>query len=121
MQRCFCFFLQHDSVHLHRVSNSPVCVCPMRPHCPSGKGFPQKEVGVLFLADDALHLKCVGGGVAGGDHVTLQLPERPLTYKLHSHWSDAAFDPERPVEVAVGLQTCVQLCVCVNKKDKYNC
>lgn len=83
------------------------CVCPPRA---SGNSSPQQEVGVLFPADDALHLKRVGGGVAGGDHVTPQLPERPLANQLHSHWSDAAFDPERPVEGAVGLQTRVQLC-----------
>lgn len=62
--------------------------------CVSGNSFPQQEVCVLFSADDALHLKRVGGGVAGGDHVTLQLPESPLANELYSHWSDAAFDPE---------------------------
>lgn len=92
-------------------------VCPTMPRCPSGNSFPQQEVGVLFPSDDALHLKRVGGGAAGGDHVTRQLPERPLTYQLHSHWPDAAFNPERPVDGGVGLQTRVQLCVCEDKKN----
>lgn len=104
LPRKHCFLLDCIRKCLNKV---------LMPGCPSGNSFPQQEVGVLFPSDDALHLKRVDGDMAGGDHVTLQLPERPLTNQLDSHWSDAAFDPERPVEGAVGLQTCVQLCVFV--------
>lgn len=72
-----------------------VCsVSPTMQSCVSGNSFLQQEVGVLFPADDTLHLKRVSGGVVEGGHVTLQLPECPLANELDSHWADAAFYPE---------------------------
>lgn len=75
----------------------------------SGDGLPQQEVSVLLPADDAVHLEGIGGGVGVGHHVALQFLERPLAHQLHSHWSDAAFQPEGLINSGVLLKTLIQL------------
>lgn len=75
----------------------------------SGYCLSKQEVGVLLPADNAVHLESVGRGVGVSHHVTLQFLERPLTHQLHSHWSDAAFEPEGLVNGRVLLETVVEL------------
>lgn len=71
--------------------------------------FPQEEVGVFLPVQHSVHFKGVGWGVRKGHHALAKFPERSLCHQLHPHWSDAAFDTERPVDGRVLLETDVQL------------